>query len=441
MEGICRRNRRSARLVRRKNSSKRVLREQNTVELPLSGDGGEGSFIVPDLSQDPRFNHLFYVSGPPYWRFYIGTPLTTKNGIHIGALCILDDKPRDCLTSEQERFCEAIAQTIMEHLETKREAEERKKSTRMSKGLNAFVEGKDWFEGTAQPSIPPLNDRERPYDNRDSRENSYSHPLHSGRSSPTETHQERSTGRRQAHMPHPTNNNIISGVPERLQSRRNTNESHTNSGDYEVSHDESDMGMPKLDADVGYRSTFKRAANLLRESLDLLHTGGVTYLDTALGFHATQNDSLSSSTFAGLTSGEEVNTPERQQETLRTKTCNSNRTRDSQEEMKQADILGSSTGRFYDEDEAEGPIKIDRFFPLDEEFLQNLVKRYPRGKLFTFDEIGSLSSSDEEASEINQRPPTRLQQRKVARRAAEARSLKLCFPGGKELRAPRRFLS
>ena len=43
---------------------------------------------------------------------------------------------------DQEAFLGTISQTIMKHMETTSEAEERKKVLRLSHGMNAFVEGK-----------------------------------------------------------------------------------------------------------------------------------------------------------------------------------------------------------------------------------------------------------------------------------------------------------
>ncbi|KAL8719851.1 MAG: hypothetical protein Q9225_003204 [Loekoesia sp. 1 TL-2023] len=117
---------------------------EKTIELSQNSDAYP-CFTVTDLSRDERFNKLPFVSGPPNFRFYAGTPLTTRNGINIGSLFILDDKVRPSLTPAQEKFLGTIAATIMGHLEVIREAEERRKVLRMAKGLNAFVEGKSSF--------------------------------------------------------------------------------------------------------------------------------------------------------------------------------------------------------------------------------------------------------------------------------------------------------
>lgn len=50
--------------------------------------------IVPDARVDPRFASNSLVVGPPYIRFYAGAPLYYGDGIRLGALCIIDQKPR-----------------------------------------------------------------------------------------------------------------------------------------------------------------------------------------------------------------------------------------------------------------------------------------------------------------------------------------------------------
>ena len=68
--------------------------------------------------------------------------MTTKRGINIGSIFIIDDVVRPPLSLDQESFLGTISQTIMRHMETTSEAEERKKVMRLSHGMNAFVEGK-----------------------------------------------------------------------------------------------------------------------------------------------------------------------------------------------------------------------------------------------------------------------------------------------------------
>ena len=50
--------------------------------------------IVCDATQDERFRNNPLVLGEPHIRFYAGMPLVTIGNANLGALCVLDSKPR-----------------------------------------------------------------------------------------------------------------------------------------------------------------------------------------------------------------------------------------------------------------------------------------------------------------------------------------------------------
>lgn len=52
-------------------------------------------FIVNDTLSDARFADNPLVTGEPHIRFYAGCPLKAPNGLNVGTLCIIDNKPRD----------------------------------------------------------------------------------------------------------------------------------------------------------------------------------------------------------------------------------------------------------------------------------------------------------------------------------------------------------
>jgi hypothetical protein len=52
-----------------------------------------------------------YVKDGPKARFYAGVPIITPSGINIGALCVLDDKPRDGLEPSQVEILRGMAST------------------------------------------------------------------------------------------------------------------------------------------------------------------------------------------------------------------------------------------------------------------------------------------------------------------------------------------
>ena len=73
-------------------------------------------FIVEDATLDPRFSSNPLVTGGPGIRFYIGAPLRTSDGYNLGALCVIDTRPR--VASEDERtVLSDLAATVIDLIE------------------------------------------------------------------------------------------------------------------------------------------------------------------------------------------------------------------------------------------------------------------------------------------------------------------------------------
>jgi GAF domain-containing protein len=72
-------------------------------------------FVVTDALADDRFKDNPFVTGAPYLRFYAGAPLIFLKNIRLGALCLLDTKPRDFSRgdrAELQLFAERAVQEI-----------------------------------------------------------------------------------------------------------------------------------------------------------------------------------------------------------------------------------------------------------------------------------------------------------------------------------------
>lgn len=62
----------------------------------------QGVFVVTDAAIDPRFAENPLVTGAPGLRAYAGVPLVMPSGEVLGALCVLDTKPREMSTASCE---------------------------------------------------------------------------------------------------------------------------------------------------------------------------------------------------------------------------------------------------------------------------------------------------------------------------------------------------
>lgn len=75
--------------------------------------------VVPDLSLDPRFCDWPFVTEEPYLRFYAGVPLINPEGYALGTLCVIDVKPRELSTRQQE-FLRCLGRQTSAQLELRR---------------------------------------------------------------------------------------------------------------------------------------------------------------------------------------------------------------------------------------------------------------------------------------------------------------------------------
>jgi diguanylate cyclase (GGDEF)-like protein/PAS domain S-box-containing protein len=76
--------------------------------------------VVGDAHADPRFHDNPLVVGDPNIRFYAGAPLRTAEGHALGALCVIDTRPRQ-LTDTQRELLAELGSLVMEQLEHRRQ--------------------------------------------------------------------------------------------------------------------------------------------------------------------------------------------------------------------------------------------------------------------------------------------------------------------------------
>ncbi len=80
---------------------------------------GEEPMIVRDALQDSRFSESPLVRSAPGIRFYAGFPLLTNDGLALGALCAIDNIPRQ-LNAEQMAAMKALSRQVMALMEFRR---------------------------------------------------------------------------------------------------------------------------------------------------------------------------------------------------------------------------------------------------------------------------------------------------------------------------------
>lgn len=62
------------------------------------------TLVIPDTLKDLRFRDSPFVTGPPFIRFYAGHPIQGPGGMRVGALCMIDDKPRSFSVTDEHKL-------------------------------------------------------------------------------------------------------------------------------------------------------------------------------------------------------------------------------------------------------------------------------------------------------------------------------------------------
>jgi signal transduction histidine kinase/CheY-like chemotaxis protein len=356
--------------------------EQETVNIQSheQQDGTYPFLIINDLEREDRFGELPFVQGEPRSRFYAGTPLTSESNINLGCLFILDPEPREGLSDVEKDILGTVAAMVMDFLQVSRQAVEGRRASRLSQGLRLFVDGNSSFTDNAPLARSHISNCSPP-----------SHTSPYRRAS-------RSTNSQNSRSNIRTAQSENDGVPFQDCDARSSSPFSTEELETGMSNSPAPSSHSSRQGDGGSMVSsntdwlFQRAANLLRQSLDLDGTGGVMLLET--------NDDLSDSPARSQSDPADTETP--------------------------GPVLALSTR----EDPFSYQTGSEVSYPavkLENTFLNQLSRRYPKGRLWSFHRDGSLSTSDEEQSVGARRKYNQTS------RALEASKLKAYFPDASQV--------
>lgn len=95
-------------------------------------------FEIPDLTLDERFKEKEYVTGPLQLKYYFGVPVSTPEGHHIGALCVIDEEQKS-LSPEKIELLKLVASEVANRLTALKTIDTLKKSLAESRELQKKI--------------------------------------------------------------------------------------------------------------------------------------------------------------------------------------------------------------------------------------------------------------------------------------------------------------
>ncbi|CAM1505895.1 Fc.00g115320.m01.CDS01 [Cosmosporella sp. VM-42] len=331
-------------------------RDFGSGDLPLT--------LSQDLVEDSRFSSKPYVRSGSLGRFYAAVPIRTRRGINIGVYCVANTTPCKEWTDQHTEYLRAVSRTIMTHLESQRAADIQRRNERMNRGLGSFIEGKATMSGwRGESNVSAFQDK----------------PGYEGALNARQQTLQRDEDEAAANLvdgnlfPSQLNatisNNstppIVDGIIGPSASATTTSLCLPDISTFEP------LGLaPEAHSPA---SVFSKVANIIREAIEV---EGCLFFDATMGSYRTPiSEGKSKNGFFSQSSSSDES-PNSSNEEQRWQSC---------------EVLGFSTTETASIDGVGSKLP---FATMGEKVLTQLLRRYPKGKIFNFDANGELQTSD-----------------------------------------------
>ncbi|RDW93618.1 uncharacterized protein DSM5745_00940 [Aspergillus mulundensis] len=345
----------------------------------------DGALVISDLDESQNAERYAIPKQLFNGRFYVGVPIITPRGNTVGSYAVLDPQPRPSGVDDRSiAFMRDMAATVMRYLDTMHLKYEHAQARKMIVGLGSFVEGKatlrdSWLESNEQDGARGrtgdeaveglLNKRQQDLQEaRDTTRRQLPHrPAKDDSSSPDSDRLDTK----------PKDGKKVQEVPDVRPGRHRRKESLQEKATFRA-EPSSDI-LPDDDGVQGaLQEIFSRAANLIRESIAV---EGVAFLDARV------------ESFGGLVGYEFHQDREPRSGSDTTTTSEDSLDSGQDESTTTCRTLGSSTSHFstIDANSKSGSKLTVHKYPVREDLLKAMMNRYPSGKIFNYNEDGSLS--------------------------------------------------
>lgn len=366
------------------------------VDFDGSGTIANQEYIcIPDLFAEKATRTVPAIQGTDIMRYYLEVPLRNSSGYVVGSICVIDPAVRTAAAKDIE-IMQEMAKLVMAHLEMTRMKEDHRRTERLLDGLAHFIKGK---ESICQSSSARGSTEETP--------ETISKIAISAATILGNGHEEsRSDGSADNGLPAridatSTSNTLSRKIdPQEPMSSANGVDDPRPGISRSSTCDDDDAQVP---VGVKTKHVFARAANLLRQSMDL---------DACCFIEVPQNErfktvdqrkasfsqktrtsgsfsSASQSQESSDSSGDEID---------RASVSIDMRSHKNGSDVGKNEVLchrlgfsaramlKTSTGNRINNESLTVPALV----------LSDLAARYPQGNIFHFDSVGSVSSSSDE---------------------------------------------
>ncbi|KAJ5581386.1 hypothetical protein N7535_000006 [Penicillium sp. DV-2018c] len=343
-----------------------------------------GYFAVNDVTKDERFRSPNLLEAFSDVRFYAAVPIVSPGGSTIGAYSVMGTKPRtEDLNQTDLQFMKEMAATVMGHLALEHSARKNSQAEHMIAGLGSFLEGRStlrhsWREANAQYTASERSGEttEGQLDIQQQDLQRLDEHKSEGNSPPPKPIRRLSIGARSRSNSEP---------PETPRAQQ---------PDSEASNEKapairSVLASEQLDDNTFANSAkkiFSRAANLIRESIG---AEGVLFLNAdseRFGSLVKQN----SRRVSGPIPNDRASSSD--DSTDSASLSEHNLSHDETDETHPSECLGYSSSRMSS---VNDKTRAGSAVVLPQPLLASLIRRYPQGKIFTYDADGSVSENSD----------------------------------------------
>lgn len=321
--------------------------------------------------------------------------LVTDNRINIGTVFVLDNKPRKGLDDEEKEFLGTMSTVIVSYLSANREAMLQRKSSRLTQSLRLFGEGGTSFvlnssfvpvHSSSNDTEPHLTDEFS--SDEDTQSSNETLAASTGASADSKISRPMGARRLYSHS---------KSIPH-ITAERHTMAAFIG----EAGRQQRDRMMQMVKAEKDSRAwAMARAANLIREGLDLDEKGGVVFLDANQDFMRLVDPDADGNGHSSLSDEpEEVFDAHSQtwsrwgppsENAVRDTVLGIERSKSGNGPRKMASLIAASTAAtpFAVGDGIVHGAQILHFPAL---LLQRLFRRRPSGRVWAFNSDGTLAS-------------------------------------------------